>query len=535
MKCFDSSGLINARAEMTASVTTLGQRLNTLLKELVNMAKAFKRFKTSQHEIYQRFKHFVIPRADMTSMVTPPNKRLNMLLIERLNMTKAFKRVKTSQHESYQRFKHFVIPRADMTPMVTPLNKRLNTLLIERVNMAKAFKRVKTSQHEIYQRFKHFVIPRADMTTSVTTLGQRLNTLLIERLNKAKAFKRFERFKREMSQRLKRWVLTSSALILTLLSLHLSAAALSCQGRFMNPVTDICWNCVFPISIGGVAIATENQIDINNPSDSVCFCDNPPRVGIAMGFWEPHRLVDVTRIPFCLVGLGGLLLDPGIDVPRGAQVSHDSKVRSSFYQAHWYTNPILYWLQTLLDFPCLEAGSLDVVYLTEFDPLWSDDELSAILNPEAVLFANPAAIAACAADCVAASTGFPLAGLFWCAGCQGSLYPLTGHVANHIGGVAASTLITERFATKMHRELITFSGAGHAGLCGYYPQPLMDKTQYKLQMIYPVPNTQTVNGQCCQPVGRSTLLWGAGKEFPVSGEDFSYQIFRKRNCCASGR
>ena len=35
----------------------------------------------------------------------------------------------------------------------------------------------------------------------------------------------------------------------------------------------------------------------------------------------------------------------------------------------------------------------------------NDDELTLILNPEAVLFANPVAVAACAADCVAATAG----------------------------------------------------------------------------------------------------------------------------------
>ena len=39
-------------------------------------------------------------------------------------------------------------------------------------------------------------------------------------------------------------------------------------------------------------------------------------------------------------------------------------------------------------------GSFDLVYLTEVDPLWADDELTAILNPEAVLFANAPAKAA---------------------------------------------------------------------------------------------------------------------------------------------
>lgn len=324
------------------------------------------------------------------------------------------------------------------------------------------------------------------------------------------------------------------ALLALLLLLPLGArAGPTCHGKFMNPITDICWSCAFPMSIGSFSMAVENQIDTANPSSPLCFCDNPPRVGLSIGFWEPVRLVDVTRTPFCMVGLGGVALDPGIEVPRGAQVAHDSQTRTSFYQAHWYVNPILYYLEVLLDFPCLEKGSLDLAYMTEVDPLWADDELTAILNPEAVLFANPIAKAACAADCVAATAGFGTPNLFWCAGCQGSIYPMNGHVTTHIGGVQASALLTQRITAKMHRQLLTWSGTGTSGLCGYYMQPIMDKTQYKMQMVYPIPNTQKFDGQCCQPYGRSTVVWGAGKEFPVAGEDFAYQIFRKRNCCAS--
>jgi hypothetical protein len=36
------------------------------------------------------------------------------------------------------------------------------------------------------------------------------------------------------------------------------------------------------------------------------------------------------------------------------------------------------------------TGSIDILYITEIDPLWQDSELTAIINPEAVLFANPA-------------------------------------------------------------------------------------------------------------------------------------------------
>jgi hypothetical protein len=209
-------------------------------------------------------------------------------------------------------------------------------------------------------------------------------------------------------------------------------------------------------------------------------------------------------------------------VPRGAQVGHDSQTRNSFYHVHWYTNPILYWLEVLLDFPCLEKGALDLVYLTEVDPLWADDELTAILNPEAVLFANAPAKAACAADCVAATAGMPIASLFWCAGCQGSIYPMGGHVATHIGGVQASALLTQRMTAKMHRQLVTFTGAGPAGLCGYYPLPIMDKTHYKLQMVYPVPATAKGSRPVLpalrphdDDLGRGQVLPGVGRGLRV--------------------
>lgn len=30
-------------------------------------------------------------------------------------------------------------------------------------------------------------------------------------------------------------------------------AATVCQGEILNPVTDVCWSCVFPVKIGGKA------------------------------------------------------------------------------------------------------------------------------------------------------------------------------------------------------------------------------------------------------------------------------------------
>ncbi|WP_285616008.1 conjugal transfer pilus assembly protein TraU [Hydrogenophilus thermoluteolus] len=308
--------------------------------------------------------------------------------------------------------------------------------------------------------------------------------------------------------------------------------AATCKGKFANPITDICWSCMFPLRIAGVTLASLDQEDTPNPGGApVCFCGNPPKIGFKVSFWEPVRRVDVSREPFCMVSLGGVKLNPGFDAPEHGRTQQDDKNRSSFYQAHWYVDPIIFYLQAVLDNGCLENMGFDLAYLTELDPLWNDDELTRILNPDVYLFANFPAQAACAADCVAATAGFSNNLFFWCAGCNGSMYPLNGNVAAHVGGVQASSLVATRLIAKMHREGLMWAASGNDGLCGYYPQPLMDKTNYKYHMLYPIPQTKKIAGKCCQPFGRTTILWGAGREFPYAGEDFSYQVFRKRNCC----
>lgn len=310
----------------------------------------------------------------------------------------------------------------------------------------------------------------------------------------------------------------------------------TCVGQFLNPITDICWSCILPLKIGDMSMLTDNQEENGTSGQAFCWCSaaetGVPKVGVSISFWEPARTVEVVRRPYCFPSLGGVKLDPGIDAPAHGRIGENGKrTPASFYQVHWYVNPVLYWLEILVDNPCLEQNVFDLAYFTEVDPLWSDSELTFVLNPEAALFTSPLAQAACAADCVAATSGFSMSELFWCAGCQGGMYPLNGWVATHIGGVQASSLLTQRFTNKMHREGLIWSASGKDGMCGYVMQPLMDKRNYKTSMTYPVRQTDKINGRCCQPFGRSTILWGAGKSYPYRGEDFAYMLFRKRDCC----
>lgn len=323
------------------------------------------------------------------------------------------------------------------------------------------------------------------------------------------------------------------AMLLAVVSGH---AAAQCTTKFLNPITDVCWTCMLPITVmnikfGGTSASGETE-STNGPASSnpICVCNN--LVGVPVSFFEPVRSVDVTRDPYCMVNLGieldisNLLFDTPGEVTKA---NKDRSTKRSFYQVHFYLNPMLYWLELALDNNCVERQGFDLAYLTEADPSWVDDELNALLNPDAFLYGNIVAQSACTADCIAASAGSPIDALHWCAGCEGDIYPLSGHTTHDFGGVSTSSKLSQRLITKMHREGLMLGSTGTEALCGYYPQLMIKKSDYKQQITHPIPQT---GNTCCQPFGSTSTIFGVGREFPVAGEDFGYLIFRKRDCCS---
>ena len=303
----------------------------------------------------------------------------------------------------------------------------------------------------------------------------------------------------------------------------------TCGGDFVNPITDICWDCMFPLRIMGVELVKGKQPD-QGSKGVVCSCGDPiPRIGIPLEFWEPARLIDITKKPYCFPNMGGLTIDPGISAPSGKNGNRTSGRQSSFWQVHYYIYPVLNWLELIANYACLENGGFDVGYITELDPTWNDDQLTFILNPEAVLFANPVTQAAGAIDCIASSTGsLPIDSIFWMAGCQGSMYPMNGRVSNENSSLQSALLVAEKMVFKLHRQGIAWGYKD--GLCGKYPMPVMAKSQYRTQLVNPVPTVGGAFG--CSPVGRSSILYESLKSYPVNGEDFGILLWRKRSCCA---
>ncbi|WP_256343823.1 conjugal transfer pilus assembly protein TraU, partial [Escherichia coli] len=213
-------------------------------------------------------------------------------------------------------------------------------------------------------------------------------------------------------------------LMLFLFAGHVPAASAdsACEGRFVNPITDICWSCIFPLSLGSIKVSQGKVPDTANPSMPIQICPAPPplfrRIGLAIGYWEPMALTDVTRSPGCMVNLGFSLPAFG-KTAQGTAKKDEKQVNGAFYHVHWYKYPLTYWLNIITSLGCLEGGDLDIAYLSEIDPTWTDSSLTTILNPEAVIFANPIAQGACAADAIASAFNMPLDVLFWCAGSQG--------------------------------------------------------------------------------------------------------------------
>ena len=72
-------------------------------------------------------------------------------------------------------------------------------------------------------------------------------------------------------------------LMLFLLAGHVPAASAdsACEGRFVNPITDICWSCIFPLSLGSIKVSQGKVPDTANPSMPIQICPAPPPLYMA--------------------------------------------------------------------------------------------------------------------------------------------------------------------------------------------------------------------------------------------------------------
>jgi conjugal transfer pilus assembly protein TraU len=331
-------------------------------------------------------------------------------------------------------------------------------------------------------------------------------------------------------------------------------------------LTKVCWSCVFPIKVMGVTMNIFGQGEVpRGAADSIlCHCDDVlgiPSLGVTAGFWQPSRLIEVVRQPYCMVSLPGADVDGDRRPDSGMKMfdggltwgGHRSTEQSAsdktFYNVHYWTFPLLTLLEIFTNSHCLDGGykSMDLLYMSELDPTWNEDELMFFANPEMALFANPLGMAMCAADCLTTSAGDrPLESLFWCAGCWGNLYPLTGNVASEASAPRDTSLLAARIVAKLHRMGLAWKTYGNDNLCRGNVFPMIPKQQYRMSMMFPAPeadgrlagkpnkpgnDNMNPGYRCCHYLGDSPFTWGEWRTKPGVGEDYVYMLWRYTDCC----
>lgn len=306
-----------------------------------------------------------------------------------------------------------------------------------------------------------------------------------------------------------------------------------CKGKFVNPVTDVCWQCIFPLSIGGVKLFDSDiKPPLNMETESpVCVCQDGASVtlGLRAGFFEPARIAETVKDPYCFTILGTSLDSDSIIGGSNSEKESSPKVEETFAQAHWFIFPAFALLDLFLDFPCFEDKSFDPAYITEIDSLWNNDMTSLLINPEALLFANPIAQLSCVADSIASTINYPMDALFWCMGSWGSTYPLSGHIgtSNIIQGNAA---LAARMIYRLGRPPLGIHYDTGTDVCGAVFLPIWKKSHWRMHIMKPV------RDKTCHPIGKASLLWASGKNppFEASGnasDNFAWMFFQKRLCC----
>jgi conjugal transfer pilus assembly protein TraU len=303
---------------------------------------------------------------------------------------------------------------------------------------------------------------------------------------------------------------------------------------------------MFPMTIAGGSISfSSSQEDwdsgVNSP---ICICSGSFKVGTPMSFWEPAIIIDSHMTAGCFPTLGGMTLPIGGNT--GGTNNHlTGKGAQAFRHSTYYVSPLMYLLSAILDDSCSDRSAFNVGWTTELDPSWNDDELASIKMPIAYAFGSMPGVLAAGVDSIAANIGFPISEIFWHAGSWGPIYPLTGNGEYSTDDQFGRLITTKMLATAHDMgELwnLFANGSGRSygadAMCSQLPsswptQLIMNKRQYKVSRLYPIPQTSKIDGLCCSPIGRSTVPVETMTQGPTTKfKDFGYIVFRKRDCCA---
>lgn len=338
---------------------------------------------------------------------------------------------------------------------------------------------------------------------------------------------------------IKKIVLLALYCAVLVFSSQVMSSGLTCKSAMLNPITDICYSCFFPIRIGSTSVFDTGIPDDMTEGAIVGICPLPgtppiPRVGINVSYWEPYALADVVKEPWCFMSMGFSLKTPNSNMLEGKDSYSEGSPQHGqgrTMEIHWYKYPLFHLLNVVTDIACVQTSSIsiDIMYMTEIDPTWLDEDSALILFPESMLFNNQAAALSCTPDATLTTTGAftSIDALFWCMGNQGLTYPFVGKTTTNQSGISNAVTLMERFNAKLHRQgFVNETHSTNPANCVATPDVYLPKSRYRYQMTRPTPSPDW-----CWPYGTNTSLWEAGRDLPAaSAGNYAFINWRKRSC-----
>ncbi len=310
---------------------------------------------------------------------------------------------------------------------------------------------------------------------------------------------------------------TASFVLLGLLAVSTPALA-TCNGTIFNPVTDIAWNGLFPIRVGGFAVATNSNVPdgAQGTVNPICTCTTTSGtfIGTQIGFWDVAYLVEVVDDPYCSTVVGTTVGSAG----GSHQGTNDKSVTAprTFKQVHWWPFNAIQLLGMLTGLSCVQQVPLQMTYLSEIDPSWTEDWLAMLKDPKVFLVANPAADIACGAkNAIAQVPGsfFPSVydSLFWCA--WDNIYPLAGHSSTPHNLTASAQVVARQIYTNTEWGTVEDFTADSQGCSGQII-PVWKSSQWRFQLAKPIKTATPFWA------GESELIWDSGKAPAYNDKNF---------------
>ena len=305
-----------------------------------------------------------------------------------------------------------------------------------------------------------------------------------------------------------------------------SSAFAACTDHSMiNPIDDVVWDCIFPISIFGIPLDYGEHPPDQPNSMPICECPGQGIYGIGfmVGFWEPARMVETVADPWCFPALGmSMSASVGSGYTGGGSLRRDVS-KTTFQHYHYFITPFWAILDLFTDIPCLtDEYSWDLAMVSEVRPDWADDLTALQYYPETALMANPAVVLSCIADALVAATNHTIDPMYWCIGAWGLTYPMTGHMTTKDyvaanAGIAAKAMFVQARTAMLGDRAVNY--------CGTTYMPIWVKSHWRIQETDPVADKR------CHILGHSDILWTYRKN-PVGKQDnFAWLLFRKVSCC----